>query len=448
MQAALKTDYKSILTVAFPLIIGNFIQSLVLITDMAFLSHLGELEYDAVGNGGLIYLTFFMIAVGFGDSIQILIARYIGQNNYEALKKTFQSGMMGMIGLAFAFFLILQFVIPAWLESYSHNSEIARFQNNYLNVRSYSLFLSLTAYGLMAFLIAVGKTRIVFITSIVMSGVNIFFDYVLIFGAWGFPEMGVEGAALASLFADGSTLLILAIYFGVSGWIGSYELGNKFTLNLQALRNIFVVGWPLMLQGMVSIGTWTIFFLWIEQIGSFELEISQNIRVMYFLAFIPIFGFAATTKTYISQLIGSGKHEEIPKVQRRILLLVVGTLLFFFHGGLLYPETLIGLVNPREDVVRESAVVLRQVFPAILVFAFTSVFFNTISGSGNTKASLLIETICVTLYLTSAYFFIFHFNFSIAQVWYVEYIYFSSLAVGSIVYLKFFNWKGKTRFNA
>ena len=441
MQAALKTDYKSILTVAFPLIIGNFIQSLVLITDMAFLSHLGELEYDAVGNGGLIYLTFFMIAVGFGDSIQILIARYIGQNNYDALKKTFQSGMTGMVGLALIFFLILQFIIPSWLESYAHNSEIARFQNNYLNVRSYSLFLSLTAYGLMAFLIAVGKTRIVFITSIVMSGVNIFFDYVLIFGVWGFPEMGVEGAALASLFADGSTLLILALYFGVSGWIRNYELGNKFAINLQALRNIFVVGWPLMLQGMVSIGTWTIFFLWIEQIGSFELEISQNIRVMYFLAFIPIFGFSATTKTYISQLIGSGKHDEIPKVQRRILLLVVSTLLFFFHGGLLYPETLIGLVNPREEVVRESAIVLRQVFPAILVFAFTSVFFNTISGSGNTKASLLIEILCVSLYLSSAYFFIFHFDFTIAQVWYVEYIYFSSLAIVSLIYLKFFNWK-------
>lgn len=443
MQQALKTDYRSIMVVAFPLIIGNFIQSLVLITDMAFLSHLGDLPYDAVGNAGLIYLTFFMVAVGFGDAMQILVARFIGQSNFEAVRKTFQSGILTLLGLALIFYSILQVVVPSWLENYAHNAEIARLQGEYLSVRSFSLFISLSAYGLMAFLIAVGKTRIVFITSLVMSGVNIFFDYVLIFGEWGFPEMGVEGAALASLLADLSLLLILASYFAWSRWIREYQLFSKMSYQLIAVKQLFSIGWPLMVQGLLSIGTWTIFFLWIEQIGNVELEISQNIRVMYFLAFIPIFGFAATTKTYISQLLGSGQHEEIPKVQRRILILVVTTLLFFFHGGLLYPETLIGFVNPREDIVLESALILRQVFPAILVFAFTSVYFNTISGSGNTKASLLIELICVSLYLFSAYLFIFVLDFSIAQVWYVEYIYFSTLALGSLFYLRFFNWKRK-----
>ncbi len=441
MEKALNIDYRSILAVAFPLIIGNFIQSLVLITDMAFLSHLGELEYDAVGNGGLIYLTFFMIAVGFGDSMQILIARFVGKSEFNALRNTFQSGMMTLLGLALLFFLLLQFAIPQWLESYSQNTEIARLQNAYLSVRSYSLFISLSAYGLMAFLIAVGKTRIVFVTSIVMSGVNIFFDYVLIFGEWGFPNLGVEGAALASMLADLSTLLILAAYFTWSNWIREYGLFAKISWQLSSMIQLFKIGWPLMLQGFLALGTWTIFFMWIEQLGSRELEISQNIRVMYFLAFIPIFGFAATTKTYISQLIGAGKHEDIPIVQRRILILVVSTLLLFFHGGLLYPEALIGIVNPRPDVIQDSALILRQVFPAILVFAFTSVYFNTINGSGNTKASLIIELICVSLYLSSAYLFIFVLDFSIDQVWYVEYIYFSSLALGSLFYLKFFDWK-------
>jgi Na+-driven multidrug efflux pump len=243
------------------------------------------------------------------------------------------------------------------------------------------------------------------------------------------------------MLADLSLLLILGVYFGWSIWIKEYKLFSKLSFQIITVKQLFQVGWPLMVQGFLSIGTWTIFFMWIEQIGNIELEISQNIRVMYFLAFIPIFGFAATTKTYISQLLGSGQHQEIPKVQRRILILVVGTLLFFFHGGLLYPEALIGLVNPRQDIVIESAAILRQVFPAILIFAFTSVYFNTISGSGNTRASLLIELLCVSLYLLSAYLFIFVFDFSIAQVWYVEYIYFSILALGSLLYLNNFNWK-------
>lgn len=441
MEKALNIDYRSIMAVAFPLIIGNFIQSLVLITDMAFLSHLGELEYDAVGNAGLIYLTFFMVALGFGDAMQIVMARLIGKSEARAVSQTFQSGLMSMMFLATIFFLVLQFAIPNWLENYAHNPEIGRLQNEFLSIRSYSIFISLMAYALMAFLLAVGKTKIVFITSIVMSFVNIFGDYVLIFGKLGFPALGVEGAALASMLADMSTLLILAIYFAKSNWIKDFQLFQKFKWEWELAKNLLKVAWPLMLQGFIALGTWTIFFMWIEQKGSRDLEISQNIRVMYFLAFIPIFGFAATTKTYISQLLGAKNYSAIPIVQRRILFLVIATLLLFFHGGLLYPEALLSIVNPRTDVNTESARILQQVFPAILIFAFTSVFFNTISGSGNTKVTLLIETICVALYLSSAYVFIFVFNWNIDQVWYVEYIYFSSLALGSLLYLKFFDWK-------
>lgn len=441
MEKALNIDYRSIMTVAFPLIIGNFIQSLVLITDMAFLSHLGELEYDAVGNAGLIYITFFMIALGFGDAMQIVMARFIGNSQVNAVSKTFQSGLLSMMILATIFFVVLQFVIPNWLANYAHNPDIGRLQNEFLSVRSYSIFISLMAYALMAFLLAVGKTKIVFITSIVMSLVNIFGDYVLIFGEWGFPKLGVEGAALASMFADISALVILAIYFTKSKWIKDYQLFQKMNLEWNSAKQLFKVAWPLMLQGFIALGTWTFFFMWIEQKGSRDLEISQNIRVMYFLAFIPIFGFAATTKTYISQLLGAKNYTAIPIVQRRILFLVIATLLLFFHGGLLYPETLLSVVNPRTDVNAESARILQQVFPAILVFAFTSVFFNTISGSGNTKVTLLIETLCVALYLISAYVFIFVFHWSIDKVWYVEYIYFSTLALGSLIYLKFFDWK-------
>ena len=441
MEKTLNIDYRSIMTVAFPLIIGNFIQSLVLITDMAFLSHLGELEYDAVGNAGLIYITFFMIAIGFGDAMQIVMARFIGNSQIKNVSQTFQSGILSMMALATLFFLVMQFVIPDWLENYAHNPEIGRLQNEFLGVRSYSIFISLMAYALMAFLLAVGKTKIVFITSIVMSLVNILGDYVLIFGEWGFPALGVEGAALASMLADISTVLILTIYFAKSKWIKDYQLFRKLHWEFKSAKQLFKVAWPLMLQGFIALGTWTFFFMWIEQKGSRDLEISQNIRVMYFLAFIPIFGFAATTKTYISQLLGAKNYTAIPIVQRRILFLVIATLLLFFHGGLLYPETLLSVVNPRTDVNVESARILQQVFPAILIFAFTSVFFNTISGSGNTKVTLLIETICVALYLSSAYVFIFVFEWSIDKVWYVEYIYFSSLALGSLIYLKFFDWK-------
>jgi putative MATE family efflux protein len=447
MQQTLKTDYRSILVVALPLIVGNFIQSLVLITDMAFLSHLGDLEFDAAGNGGMVYITFYMIAVGLGDGMQISIARFLGQSDLVSIRRTFQNGLLTLLAFAIFFFLLLKMFIPSFFETFSNNESIASFQNDYIGVRSYSIFLGLLAYGMMSFLLAVGKTKIVFITSIVMSAVNVFGDYTLVFGKWGFPEMGVEGAALASVFADLSTVIILSVYFATQSWIKEYQLFNRFSFEWMRIKQLFKLSWPLMVQGFLSMGTWTVFFVMIEQMGQRDLEISQNIRAMYFLAFVPIFGFAATTKTYVSQLLGAGKHAEIALVQKKILILVVCTVLLFFHGALLYPEFLISMVNPRADVVNETALILRQIFPAVLIFAFTSVFYNTISGSGNTRVSLLIEFVCVFFYLLVAYIFIFQFDWYIGKVWYVEYIYFFLLALSSLIYLKFFDWKKKSTSN-
>jgi putative MATE family efflux protein len=441
MQQVLSTSYRSILAVAMPLIIGNFIQSLVLITDMAFLSHLGDLEFDAAGNGGMVYITFYMIAVGLGDGMQIALARFVGKSDFLALRKTFQSGFMVLMTFAVLFFSLLKFVVPGALESLAKSRDIAVLQNDYLSIRSFSMFLGLASYGMMAFLLAVGKTKIVFLTSIVMSFVNIVGDYALVFGNLGFPPLGVEGAALASVLADLSTLLILIIYFSTRQWIQEYELFTWVKLQWTSVAQLFKLSWPLMIQGFTAMGTWTIFFIMIEQMGQRELEISQNIRAMYFLAFVPIFGFAAATKTYIGQLMGARNFEEIPKVQKRILLLLVSTVVVFFHGALLYPETLISLVNPRVDVVLDTAIILRQIFPAVLIFAFTTVYFNTISGSGNTKITLLIELICVGFYIIFAYIFIFKFRWSIGQVWYIEYIYFTLMALLSLSYLKFFDWK-------
>lgn len=444
MQHTLKTDYRSILVVALPLIIGNFIQSLVLITDMAFLSHLGDLEFDAAGNGGMVYITFYMIAAGLGDGMQISLARFVGQTDFLSLRKTFQTGLLTLLLFAVVFFVILQIFIPGFLENFSKNAEIASFQNDYIGVRSYSIFLGLIAHGMMAFLLAVGKTRIVFITSIVMSAVNVIGDYTLVFGNWGLPELGVQGAALASVFADLTTLIILSIYFANQPWIREYQLFQRLSFEWLRIKQLLKLSWPLMVQGFMSMGTWTVFFIMIEQMGQRDLEISQNIRAMYFLAFVPIFGFSATTKTYISQLLGSENLSEIPKVQKKILVLVVCTVLLFFHGALLYPEYLISFVNPRADVTAETAIILRQIFPAVLIFAFTSVYFNTISGSGNTKITLLIELICVFFYLLFAYLFIFEFKWYIGGVWYIEYIYFTLLAILSLGYLKFFDWKKNT----
>jgi Na+-driven multidrug efflux pump len=223
-----------------------------------------------------------------------------------------------------------------------------------------------------------------------------------------------------------------------------YQLLSYFKPHLGSLKELLKVGSPLLLQGFSALATWTLFFTWLEQKGTFDLTVSQNIRSIYFLAFVPIWGFAGTTKTYISQYLGAKKFEQIPIIQRRIQFLTLCFMLLTFHGAVLYPETMIRMVNPAEAYVQKSADILRLIAVSILVFGFISVYFQTIHGSGNTLHSMLIEFFTVGVYALFCYLFIKVWNLDIFWIWTVEYIYFGLLGLISILYLRNVCWQNKT----
>lgn len=291
-----------------------------------------------------------------------------------------------------------------------------------------------------AYFLAKGKTFPVLLSAILTALLNIVLDYGLIFGHFGLPEMGVKGAALASTSSDLLGMLTMLCFFILDKEHVLFRL--KF-FKMKSLLNLLRISSPIMFQGGLALGTWTIFFIMLEQRGIFELTVSQNIRSIYFLAFVPVWGFAGTTKTYISQYLGGQKAHEIPIIQRRIQLLTTAFLLFFFHGAILYPETLISIINPEEIYIGMSAQILRMISFSIILYGIISVYYQTILGSGNTVYSLIIEITTILLYLSACYLFIQILKLEIFWIWTVEYIYFGSIGIMSVLYLQNSRWKNK-----
>jgi len=435
--------YKTILSVAVPLMVSSFIQSIVLLTDAAFISRYDTSAFDAVGNAGLLYVTLFIALAGMGDGAQIIIARRIGQKQENAISSIFSTSLSVHLIVAIALFLIAQFIVPSALNSIVHHKDLARLQNEFLDIRSHALFFAMITLSIQAFMLAQGKTWVVLISALLTAGSNILLDWLLIFGKFDFPEMGLKGAALASTIADGIGMLFLVSFLVFGGDAKKYNLFKGFRIKRESFVELLKVGTPLTFQGIAALGTWTIFFMWIEQMGKFELTVSQNIRSIYFLVFVPIWGFAGTTKTYISQYIGARDFENLPRIQRRIQFLTVCFLFLFFHGALFYPEQLIRFINPSEAHVLKSAEILRFISVSIFIYGFVSVYFQTINGSGNTTMTFLVETSCVLVYIISAYMFIKVWHWDIFWIWSVEYVYFITMGVLSIGYLNLFDWKKK-----
>jgi putative MATE family efflux protein len=435
--------YKTILGVALPMMVSGFIQSIVMITDSAFISRYSTEAFVAVGNSGLLYVTMFMCLTGMADGAQIIIARRIGEERSDAIGRVFGTSVITHFILALILFLVLYFIMPDAIKYYSKDQQIAVLQGDFIQIRSFSLFFAMITVSIQAFFMAKGKTWVVLIAALITAFSNMIFGYALILGNLGLPKLGVEGAAIASTMADALGMLFLLVYLSFSEEKRIYRLYQYFSFNLKSMVELLKIGSPLMLQGFFALGTWSLFFTWLEQKGQFDVTVSQNIRSIYFLAFVPIWGFAGTTKTYISQYLGHKSFDMIPIIQRRIQLLTVGFLLITFHGALFYPEYLIQIINPEKAYIEKSAEILRLISISILMFGMVSVYFQTIHGSGYTFHSMIIEILTVGIYAIFSYLFIKVWNFDIYWVWTVEYIYFGILGVFSISYLRLFNWKNK-----
>mgnify|MGYP001942455532 CR=1 FL=1 len=426
--------------------LGTFVQSIVTFTDAVFVSELGGVAIGAFGNGSLVYISLFMFCRGLADGVQITVANKDGAGETSAIGATLFNAQIYQLFLSSILFTALFLFGETIIIGLSESKDIGQAMIDFINVRGWGLFFAAQHMALVGFFIGLGRTNIILISALIIAVCNIFLDYLFINGNLGMPALGLQGAPLASSISEFVGFVFLLIYLIKTPALKKYgyqQLRKK--LNLKRHLSLLKLSYPLMLQGVLSLSTWLVFFTLIEHMGTEALEAANNIKYMYFLAFVPLFGFGAATRTIVSNLVGQGEKKIIPKIQRRIILLSVLFIVVFFHGALLYPETLIRMVdhNPELDpqVLQNSVYILKFISGSIFIYSFAVVYFNSVAGLGETKMTFIVEVIAIALYLVGCYYFIYLWEWDIKDVWWVEYIYFCSLGLFSFIYLLYYRKK-------
>lgn len=438
----LELSYKRILLMALPLMFGTFVQSTIAITDGAFVNSLGNIAYGAVGNGSLVYMALFMLCRGLSDGTQITIAKKYGEEKYTEVGQVLFNSQFLQLILTGVIFVVFFFFSEIIILKIAKSKEIGLAMSEFMQYRSWGIFFAGLMISMNAFYIGLGKTNIIIFSTLLLAFTNIILDYGLIFGKLGLPELGMIGAPIASSISEALTFLFLFIYALKAPSFGRFAYNMKVKLSRLFINPLLKLSYPLMLQGLVSLSTWLIFFSMIEHMGPENLQVAHNIRYMYFFAFIPIFGFVSATRTYVSYLVGRNEQVKIPIVQRRIILLSVASMVLLFHGALLYPEYLISIVEHSSEfsseIMQQSADTLQFISGSILIFAIAMIPYHSVAALGKTRESFLMECLSIVVYLFFCYLFIEKWQWDIVNIWWVEYIYFGSLGILSISYLFYY----------
>src|SRR5690606_3058297 len=146
----------------------------------------------------------------------------------------------------------------------------------FLKYRSLGIFFAGMYANLSAFLIGIGKTKMVLVSTLAMALSNIFLDYVLIFGKWGFPELGMPGAAIASSASEVISFVIILIYVNREPAFENFKIKLFQRFYFKEIKELIKLSVPLMFQGFFALFGWLIFFTLIErEMSAHDLEVSS-----------------------------------------------------------------------------------------------------------------------------------------------------------------------------
>lgn len=436
-------SYKNIWKIAFPVILGSLAQDIITVVDTAFIGRLGPIPLGAVAIGGIFYLAIVMLAWGFGLGIQIMISRRYGEGKIKDINHIFYHSLFILVCIAIVVFVVIKTQITGLLSSIIQSNDINAESSRYINTRIWGLFAAFININFRAFYIGIGKTKIIGHTTIFMAIVNIVLDYFLIFGKGFFPEMGIEGAALASVIAEYAALGYFILFTRYNHSINKFNLIKPVPWNHSLVKRIFKLSTPTMLQHLISFGAWFLFFVFVEKMGPDALAVSNIIRSIYIILLIPIMGFASATNTLVSYSLGKGYINMVFKIAWRSLALALLGVFVISVISSLMPQQIIGLYTNSQTLINMSVPVFYVVIIASFLLSFGFIFFQALAGTGHTLTALILEIATIIIYLTGIYLIVNTTALQIKHVWMMEIVYGLVIGSFSIIFLKCFNWKEK-----
>lgn len=439
----LQTSVRQILGLALPISVAMLVPQINFITNNVFLGGLGELELACAGITGVYYLIFAVIGNGLNNGLQSLIARRAGQNLPKEIGQLFFHGAWVALAIAFAGIAITYTLAPMILRATLHDTVVADQVIHFLLIRIWGLpFLYLYVMR-NALLVGTNQTRYLVWGTLAEALTNIFLDYSLIYGHFGMPALGFDGAAYASIIAEGTGLVVIYAVIHFKGFNKQFAFFEQTKLSGATFKLILVQSSPLIAQYAISIITWEYFYILIEHHGARALAISNTMRNIFGVAGIFSWAFAATTNTMVSNIIGQGREEEVLPLIKRIVLISMGCSLVIFALLNLFPMVFLSFFGQGEEFLSEALPVVRVVSVALLMMAFGSVWLNAVTGTGNTLVNLTIEAITITIYCVYVYIVLEYMDLPITWGWMSEWVYWLGMFSMAFFYMRSGRWKGK-----
>ena len=379
-----------LLSMAFPMMISMLVQALYNIVDSVFVSMLNENALTAVSLAFPIQSLMIAVGAGTGVGINAILSRSLGEKEQESANKAAENGIF-LAAVSYLVFLVLGLAIarPFYL-SQTSDPQIVEYGVSYLSIVcafSFGMFFQMTAEKLLQ---STGRTFYTMITQGVGAVLNIIFDPIMIFGLFGFPAMGVAGAAAATVFGQ-IVAAILAIFFNVKINKDIQISFRGFRPDGKMIARIYSVGVPsIIMQAIGSLMTYGMNLILIQFTSTATAVFGVYYKVQSFV-FMPVFGLNNGMVPIIAYNYGAGNRSRVKKVTKLSVMYAVAIMLIGLAVFQIIPDKLLGLFNASENMLSIGVPALRTISLSFLFAGFCIVIGSLFQALGNGVYSLCVS---------------------------------------------------------
>lgn len=381
---------KLLITMALPMIISMLVQAMYNIVDSIFVSRICEDALTAVSLAFPMQNLMIAVASGTGVGMNALLSRSLGEKNQEGANAAAKHGVFLAICSYLAFLLFGLTACGFFFRTQTDSAVITQYGETYLSICcicSIGIFMQMNFERILQ---ATGRTFYSMITQTVGAVINIIMDPILIFGLFGMPEMGIAGAAAATVFGQ-IVASLLAIFFNI-------KVNTDVNLNFRGfrphgriIRQIYSVGIPSIL--MMSISSVMVYGM--NRILLAFTSTATAVFGVYFklqsFIFMPIFGMNNGMVPIVAYNYGAAKPDRIIRTIKLAMsyaevLMLIGLAAFQF-----IPDTLLGFFNASPDMLAIGEPALRTISWSFLVAGICIICSSAFQALGNGIYSLLVS---------------------------------------------------------
>lgn len=424
-----------------PISLALLVPQLNFVTNAVFLGHLSEEALATASITGVYYLIFGGIGFGLNNGLQALISRRAGENNAGEIGTIFQQGIFIAICIGLFGILFTYFAAPAIFKAVIQSPKVYEEVASFLQIRIWGLPFLFIYQMRNALLVGINRSHLLLAGTAAEAASNVFFDYTLIFGHFGMPRLGFNGAAYASVIAEFTGMFVVFLVVWAKGINKEFSLVNRFRYNREVARRIVTLSWPLVFQMGISIISWFFFYILIEHHGQTSLAISNTMRNVFGFFGVFNWAFASVANTMVSNIIGQGKKEEVFGLIKKIMTLSMGISLVVCLFLNLFPSLYFSVFGQGAGFAEEGTPTLRVVACALVFCAAAVVWLNAVTGTGKSKITFLIELAAIVLYCVYVYIVLEVLRLNITLGWASELLYWTVIFLASFLYMRSGKWK-------